>query len=844
MQVINHKEQLLDLLAQGATVLTPNNRLSAALLEQYFGYMNQATVQKPSCLPYNTAIQQAYQRVLLLNPQHPHPLVLNQAQTQHLWRTVIQQEESITYSAGLLNAVMEAWEHCEQWQIDPENSEFCYTAQTRQFQLWWQAVNKKSKQLGALSAYQLLPYLLGLTQPVFTQEVIWVCFDDFNPQQQSLQAHLTAQGLTQYSFDLPDNASQPSVLEACDNQAETQQLMHWLQQRLQLGEKRIGVVVPDLQTQARRFQRVLQNHFDPSLFNISLGQSLSEFPLVAHALCLLTLDTKQLSAQDAMLLLQSPYLGMAKGEFLARSQYLQEANLLQEQTIPLAVFIQDLSQMAPELSTRLNLLCTYPDQASPEEWINLLIERLNALGFPGDYGLDSENYQCFNRFTALLDELRQFEVISPSLTAFETLTILKSLADNTIFQAQKTNAPIQVSGLLEASGGEFESLWVMGMTDQALPQKTRLSAFIPPLLQRSLFMPHCLPERELKFASQTIQRLVRGSPATVFSYAKLQGDSPNLPCSLIAHFPTLTLPVLANKTSKAIDLFPMEESYLLARTANEQTTGGTALLANQAKCPFKAFAAHRLAAKPLLPTTDGLDNLERGKIIHKIMELLWKALGSQANLLQLSAQALDLHIDQAIHQALDPVKQLHPESFPPLIKEVEFTRLKRQVLDSLAWEKQRPPFTVLALEESYTINLAGLELSVRVDRLDTVDQHKWVIDYKSSLPASKPWNEDRPKEPQLLLYALLDEQINTLLFMQLKSGKLLCSGISEEKPDLTGIGGLKKGESWETNRATWREQLTLLADEFQQGHCPPQPASLGLCQQCDFQNLCRFQATE
>ena len=140
--------------------------------------------------------------------------------------------------------------------------------------------------------------------------------------------------------------------------------------------------------------------------------------------------------------------------------------------------------------------------------------------------------------------------------------------------------------------------------------------------------------------------------------------------------------------------------------------------------------------------------------------------------------------------------------------------------------------------------MAGLDFKVRVDRLDQVEDKKWVIDYKSSLPPNKPWNEDRPKEPQLLLYALLDEQINALLLMQLKTGKIVCSGLSEEKQDISGITSLKKEEQWSEYRSKWQQQLTLLAEEFAQGYCPPQPASLTLCKQCDFQSLCRFQNNE
>ncbi|MCL9684674.1 PD-(D/E)XK nuclease family protein [Legionella maioricensis] len=844
MRYLDNKNQLLDLLTQGATVITPNNRLSAALLEYFFTYSNQKTVDKPICLPYNTLIINTYQRLKFLTPEQSYPTLLNEAQCRHLWQTIIKSDTHITYSEGLLKAVMQAWEYSQQWQLTPENPAFQYTPQTQTFQRWWRTFNSQLKDLNVITERQLIPYLIDAAHPLFFQPVIWVCFDEFNPQQLTLQHYLNNEGLTQYRYDLKEHSNIPKVLSAKDNKEEYQQLMSWLNLKIDKGEQRIGVVVPNLEQESRSLQRILQRHFNPTVFNISLGQSLSEFPLVAHALSWLNLESTTINHHQTSLLLQSPYIGNAKEEFIARSHYLQDSTLLQEQKCSLKTLITDLNTSAPKLAALLGKITPYPPKASPEEWISLFQERLNSMGFPGDYGLDSESYQCFNRFTAVFDEFRQLSLISATLNIKEAIAAFTHLTDNTIFQAQKKNAPIQISGLLEASGCEFDSLWVMGLSDQCLPQKTRLSAFIPPQLQRELFMPHSVPARELQFAKQTLQRLQRGSAETVFSYSRLQGDTPNLPCALITDFPNFVpLPPIFEPAMQSF-LMAREEIYNLPLRSEEHVSGGTALLANQAKCPFKAFAEHRLKAKPSAYTSDGLNNKEKGQIIHKVMELLWQTLQSQEELFNLSPKDLDLLIEKAIHAALSPVKQVQRDSFSNLIEEVEYSRLKRLVLASLEWEKKRPPFTIAAIEQSYSINLAGLDFKVRVDRLDQVADKKWVIDYKSSLPASKPWNEDRPKEPQLLLYALLDEHINTLLLMQLKTGKITCSGLSEEKLDLSGLSSLKKGETWEEYRNHWQQQLTLLANEFQQGHSVPNPVNSIVCQQCDFQNLCRFQINQ
>ena len=93
----------------------------------------------------------AYQRLQFLRPEHPHPILLNDAQCQHLWRNIIKSDTSVTYSEGLLQAIMQAWEHSQQWQINREHEAFHYTPQTRQFQQWWHIFNKQLKELDLIN---------------------------------------------------------------------------------------------------------------------------------------------------------------------------------------------------------------------------------------------------------------------------------------------------------------------------------------------------------------------------------------------------------------------------------------------------------------------------------------------------------------------------------------------------------------------------------------------------------------------------------------------------------------------------------------------------------------------
>lgn len=839
---LSNKQELFARLSSGATVITPNNRLSNQLLREYHLQQESAVNDKPNCMPYQAFLRHQFNHVRHQYAHQSHPIVLNGTQQRHLWRDIITRQNDYPCNDGLLYEIQEAWTRCQLWQIAMDDKAFSHSPQTRQFQQWQQALQDKLTAMHAITEEQLLPYVLSFSELLTDREVIWVCFDDYTPQQYALQETLSAQGCTVYHYDLTLKHTTAYQYMACDHQDEWAQIIAWIHSRLAEGDSKIGVVVPDLQTNYRSLQRLLQRHIPQNQFNISLGQPLIDCPLVSHALTWLHLDGCNMTHHETQLLLHSPYLSGAQSELMVRAQFMQTNLLFQEESNPFQYVISELENKVPVLAERLKALTPFPDSSTPQGWVDLFKSRLLILGFPGEYTLNSETYQCFQRFIVLFDEFLQLSVLYPVMTVHRALSALRDLATTTIFQTRTATSSVLILGLLEASGCSFDSVWVCGLTDTCLPKKTNLSAFIPIDMQRDLAMPHALISRELELANIGLQRLKAGSERCVFSYSRMTGDMPNRPSPLIANLePWVVTPVVASEYPPS-SLIAQRHDYLHPLCESETVHGGTSLLANQAMCPFRAFAAHRLHAKIDISPSTGPDASERGKTVHRIMELFWRSLKSQDNLNALTHHELKQHIQESIQSALTPLIHNRPISFPKLVQDVEITRLHRLVNACIEWEKQRDPFIVEAVEQTFTLNLANINFQVRVDRLDLLESNKkWVIDYKTSIPTHKPWNDERPDAPQLLLYALLDENINALLFVQLKSGQLTCSGLSEHKSSLKGVSALKKEDRWSDYRQQWHTQLTTLVEEFRAGLCSPTPTRTSTCQQCDYSSICRIQ---
>ncbi len=178
----------------------------------------------------------------------------------------------------------------------------------------------------------------------------------------------------------------------------------------------------------------------------------------------------------------------------------------------------------------------------------------------------------------------------------EALSAFKQLSELTIFQAKKKKAPIQFLGLLEASGCHFDKIWFMGLHDQCLPQKIQFSPFIPIDLQKKLRMPHACHQRELEIAKKLITRIRMQCNELIFSYATFIEERPYQPSPFIVGFESYPAKKILNNAITELERF--SESYQIPLTMNELCKGGTSLLAYQAQCPFKAFAAYRLKAPP------------------------------------------------------------------------------------------------------------------------------------------------------------------------------------------------------------------------------------------------------
>ena len=207
--------------------------------------------------------------------------------------------------------------------------------------------------------------------------------------------------------------------------------------------------------------------------------------------------------------------------------------------------------------------------------------------------------------------------------------------------------------------------------------------------------------------------------------------------------------------------------------AAQQSTGGSGLIRDQASCGFKAFIKHRIKVTLLGSEAFGFTAIERGLLLHEMMFYLWHDLSSQTALLDIAETVLLERIERAAKTALNKLEadaERSGFSLRARVGESCWQLEQAFCIDVVtAWMNQERdrtiPFTVVSLEEEAALTISGLELTLRPDRIDRLeDGRRIVIDYKSTAPAKSRWLGLRPQEPQLPLYTFLDQELEGIAF--------------------------------------------------------------------------------
>jgi ATP-dependent helicase/nuclease subunit B len=846
----------------GATVITASRRLARVLVRNFHLQQKErgrSIWKRPDILPLDAFLDRIWHEWLWRGANGDAAVLLDPFQEQVVWEQIIRESpagDSLLQIPETARQVIHAWQLVQTYRL-PVDGSFEASEDWAAFAEWSRSFRRRCQAQHWLERARLSDVLAPriasgeLPRP----GALYIAgFDDLTPQQ---AAFLDALGERQ-EVETADVPSQPERRKLRDASEEIRSAARWARHWLEREpEAQIGIIVPDLTRLRPKVERIFREVLDPAghtgdeerSFHLSLGPPLSEYPMVRAALVMLEFGLDRLVLPQAGLLLRSPFLGGAEAKWNQRA--LLDAKLRKKGLWDTSLSnLRDAAASCPQLQRVLRRfekeLEKLPDPQRASEWSRDFSRLLEALGWPGDRPLSSREFQTREAWQNLFSRLAALDLATPPLNFAQALDRLRELADATVFQIENEGAPVQIMGLLEASGLRFDHLWIMGLHDEALPAAASPNPFLPISLQRDHKLPHSSAERELEFATRLMERLLVSAPDVVFSYPETEGDRLLAPSPLIAGGQWLTVDEEAGgdrwigRIRATAEFEEMVDEAAPPMLENGAHSGGSSLFKDMAACPFRAFAKHRLGARPLEESDLGLSYRDRGASVHKALQFLWAEIGSHARLMELALRELQALVARHVEAGVECLG-------PGIGRNLERRRLEKLLAEWLEIEKSRSEFAVRKSEEDRSVTIGGLQVRIRADRIDELpDGRVIILDYKTGEIKTRGWEGDRPDEPQLPLYcATSDQPVGGAAFALIRTGELGFRGLTNPNAALPEMKEMKISSPlpWEQQVAAWRQVLERLAEDFCAGLAEVDPKQ-GACDNCGLRALCRIREFE
>ena len=809
-------------LQDNGTVITANRRLARVLQEEFAGQQLAAGAlawRSPAILSFTDWLDVMLD---MASEQQQLPTRLNQHHSTLLWERCLRVElpDGATGIGNLVRLARDTWQTLADWQVGIRD-----VARFAGSDDQWTFASAAGRYLAILEGERwvddagLTALLLELMESRRIEpsgRFTFAGFDRNRPAHEALRASLADSGCEVQDAPEANTATQCSLHVCESTDAEYRSAGAWARAQLERNpESKVAIVAGDLSRDAERIGGLVREGLMPGYrlstdvpagaLNVSYGRRLGAYPLVSIGLLWLRWLVRDLRAADVGQLLRSPLLGVAETSGRARLE-LHVRGLPDRDWAPSMITAAlhgrdetpDSVDWLKRVAELTKLRRELPPSATPAEWAMQFDAVLRNAGWPGEASLSSADFQLVNRWRDLLNDLARIDLVSPRLSLQAALNQLESMAAESVFQPEAEKTRIHLLGTLEASGHEFDAIWLAGMTASNWPPGRRATPLVSRRLQEERNMPDAVPADTVAYARRLLRHLYGSAPNVVCSYAEFDDDAEQTPSTLLDDFPVVDGDTPSDPGWHAARLV-QPDKLLIAEdpvppiNGEERLTGGASTIQAQLSDPITAFIGGRLGVRVLDVQANGLPPLLRGNLIHDALYKLYFDLPTRDAIS--TWDDLGARVETAVEFAFARHER-HTDGVLRALLAMERTRVADLVQQFVALDVERTPFTVASVERKAELREAGVKVKLRIDRIDRVgDAGFAVIDYKTGAEKKFLNREREPVEYQLVAYACaIEEPVVALALANVDSRIVGFHGAGE---------GFDDSESWDDELAMW-----------------------------------------
>jgi ATP-dependent helicase/nuclease subunit B len=885
----------------GGMVVTASERAARSLLEDYHRSRRGEGLTAwpaPNILSWSNFVRTEWE-----SRNRAGRLALNLLQEQSLWAEIIARRGR---SAGLLDGPRHrlASRAIEAHQLICDFAPHFLASRARlgwqhdaeEFSAWLEEFDAICGTAELVSTARLPLELLELLEAEEAcPPILLAGFDRVLPTQQKVFAAWTHQSELRQA-QLSPRASSIHFYEIADPADELAACAAWSMRQIAANpQARLLIVAQDVAQRRGEFERAFRQTASADregpgaadLFEFSLGVPLGKLGLARSAIHLLRWLSGSIAEHEVDWLFSSGYATVDKDESHALTTFMRAIRRVggQRTQWTLADFLRQTPGVELPQSWRARMAQAHRRLQevanrlqTPLEWSEFVPQLLATAGWPGTRPLTSVEHQMMQRWQQAVESCASLGFSGRKLNWTAFSTNLDRIVGETIFAPESQAAPIQIAGPSESAGLTADAIWFLGADENNWPVRGATHPLLPLSVQRETGMPHASPKADWDLAHTLTRRLLSSAAEVQFSFARQAKGVDQRPSRLIAQAagPPQEAPLELRLEPPPSSIATAFKDDSRIPFPSGDAAGGANILSSQSQCPFKAFATARLGAERWDPAEAGLTAAERGLLLHDVMRRVWAGppdgIQSHAEL----AAKTDLasfvagNVDRTMRERT-PARAR--ESMPPRYLDLESRRLTGLVTEWLRFEQTRLPFTIADTELKANPSIAGLNLRLRLDRVDRlIDGTLLVIDYKTGAVDIKVWDLPRPEDVQLPLYAgfALDQDLR-MTFEEKLGGKVTQPAFTDPYAWLGGLAfaNVRAGEmkfagrvrsakstlqssiSASTNLVkkplkpaeidAWRLKIQALAEDFLAGRAAVDPRDDDTCKNCRLHVVCRIQ---
>ena len=820
----------LSLVQTNDTIIVANNRQVLAIKQSI--YELNGSIKMPQIFSYRSWLEHFWKKN---NPQRAVRL-LSLLELRYILKEITE-KNSINNSEAIIDELIKCYSLCKTYFIDISTLPDFYANPSSLLIKWISEFEKFKTENNCIDTTDLFSSVYkSLESNIKTGNYYAYGFKQRTPEQNKLFEILECQSLNSRSLE-----NNIQALSFIDQETELEAIAKWAKEvSLKNPNSQIGVVIPNLSQLQHLVKSTFDQEFDASLlethhkpYNISLGISLCQYPLIQHLLSIVKISTQiikgNIDLEMLMKTVTSPYIKGALIESNSRALLVnrilglgcEEATT--QKVLKLMKDCPVLIQIVNSLkSLKIDKKIALEDSLDS---INLL---LLTWGFTSDRSLSSSEYQLFEKYqneSLILNRLSNFY---KKVSLFDAIKILNTHLNSVIFQPKSGAANIHILGALEAEGLYFDYAWVSSMTSNFIPGKIKMPLFIPQKTSIEYELPNSNFLLVTEDAKVTLKALNNLSPETTYSYAKLMQNREELPSPYIDFKDYLEGSFIKTSSRELIYI----DDYKAPKIKELTIKKGVKTLQNQMSCAFRGFAA-RLDIDDFEAPHIGLSRLQQGNLIHKILETFFNEIKSGASLLKLT----ELELDNLIEKHTESATLSLPKSNFKLNEKIRLVKIIRQHIDL---EKQRSDFEVIKTESTSEVDINGLKFSTRIDRMDRLaNGDSLIIDYKTGKDVKvSQMTGDPIDQAQLPIYAVTNS-VDGVAFATINSNDCQFKAITKNKSELPLTKqAINRMPEWDKQINEWTSILNSASEQFQNGIASVLPVK-NACDYCDYDLLCR-----